>query len=98
PPTATLFPYTTLFRSEVVGLEQLVVELEEAERDLGVEAVAVGLDRDHAVDGEVPADVAEELDVLELEQPVGVVEHDGVVGGAGRSEEHTSELQSRENL
>src|SRR5436309_4831201 len=58
PPRSTLFPYTTLFRSQFP--------------DQGAEAVG---------------------EVLRLDRPsVGVGEH------RPRSEEHTSELQSRENL
>src|SRR3712207_8525943 len=65
PPRSTLFPYTTLFRSEAHG-------------------GAPGVD----VDGE--ADVAGQLDRC----AVGV----GDRPGAARSEEHTSELQSRQYL
>src|SRR3712207_8761226 len=61
PPRSTLFPYTTLFRSAVVGLE--------AGDDIGVE------------------------------QHVGVAAEDRLAVGLGkRSEEHTSELQSRQYL
>src|SRR3712207_7919297 len=66
PPRSTLFPYTTLFRSAVVGLEH----------HLGVgggeEAVA---------------------ELLQLGPQLPVVVDDPV-----RSEEHTSELQSRQYL
>src|SRR4051812_49889481 len=59
PPRSTLFPYTTLFRSE--------------------------LDRSFPGDGERDLD--------------GAVGHEeSVVAGVGRSEEHTSELQSHVNL
>src|SRR5206468_7951189 len=72
PPTSTLFPYTTLFRSDVldpldrvaahVGREALVAEDRQAFLQAQLEPVAAG-------------------------DPV-----------AGRSEEHTSELQSRSDL
>src|SRR5690349_23395702 len=68
PPTSTLFPYTTLFRSarDHDGVAELV-------GDHGRDAVALAVDQTHAV------------------------------GGRGqlatrRSEEHTSELQSRRDL
>ena len=77
---------------EVVGLEELVVELEERERDLSVEAIAVGLDRDHSVDREVTADIAEKLDVVEPAQPVAVVEEERVVLLAGVPVEERPEL------
>src|SRR5687768_17983072 len=71
PPRSTLFPYTTLFRSDAAGvllevLGQLVLgHIEDVDGDVGLE--------------------------------VGVV--DQVLEAApGRSEEHTSELQSRLHL
>src|SRR3712207_6852221 len=77
PPRSTLFPYTTLFRSQ---------------KDL-VRRVQLG-----------PADVA--LRGREVELPGGELHHrvagyplEDVRGDAGgRSEEHTSELQSRQYL
>src|SRR3712207_9554789 len=70
PPRSTLFPYTTLFRSEVYGLG-----------DEGVEAGGAGVG---AVLGLVVG---------------GDGEDERVSGrGVGRSEEHTSELQSRQYL
>src|SRR3712207_7770383 len=76
PPRSTLFPYTTLFRSQVgdrsTGAAGLVVEHE----------VVVGAD---------PAVVAA--------QERGEVGVEAGSGGPGeRSEEHTSELQSRQYL
>src|SRR3712207_8300524 len=96
PPRSTLFPYTTLFRS-----------LEDVAHLLGVGAV----DRHrHALDEERVLDVLER--VLQREQPLlaGLVgegdHHRYDVGrrlgladdGLLRSEEHTSELQSRQYL
>src|SRR3712207_6858280 len=77
PPRSTLFPYTTLFRSDplhggraLVGREGLVAEDGEALLQAQLEPVAAG----DAVAGPV-------VEVL-----------------VGRSEEHTSELQSRQYL
>src|SRR3712207_7592741 len=83
PPRSTLFPYTTLFRSAL---------------DAGarVEAVA-GADAVVQEGGHVEAVLAEH----EL-RPVGArrfLQHQRPKRGrAGRSEEHTSELQSRQYL
>src|SRR5207253_7305414 len=87
PPRATLFPYTTLFRS------RLCPRVAEAEGD---DPLAVGRDRRFG-----------ELDVVvsvRVEQPA-VDRAEALVGAAGRdvvqlprSEEHTSELQSRGHL
>src|SRR3712207_7133008 len=75
PPRSTLFPYTTLFRSQLVpalAAEQPVVAI------LAVEQVGA----------------------VEAEQLVRAVSaEDGVVSAdEARSEEHTSELQSRQYL
>src|SRR3712207_6850710 len=82
PPRSTLFPYTTLFRSDVaeMGLLALGDQVEEVAAKFGdvVGAGAEGrqLDRD---------------DVEPVEEVL--AERAGV-----RSEEHTSELQSRQYL
>src|SRR3989442_3685193 len=84
PPRSTLFPYTTLFRSDVAEV---------------VGGRAVRADEDPIV----------ELPVLEGDGPVDQIVHRGgaLVGHAEperagpeatRSEEHTSELQSRPHL
>src|SRR3712207_7499304 len=70
PPRSTLFPYTTLFRSDD-GLRRLVVRRQRAV--------------DHPRGREQPG--------------LAVALHDERVGAADRrSEEHTSELQSRQYL
>src|SRR3712207_8914621 len=76
PPRSTLFPYTTLFRSLVLGQAEHARQLDQLadERD---DVVA----REHA---------GLEVDV-EPEPAVELV-------AADRSEEHTSELQSRQYL
>src|SRR5436309_6134590 len=73
PPSSTLFPYTTLFRSEAQLTDLLAVltrldKIEAMARQLGGDYVAAA----KAVDAMAAAEL--------------------------RSEEHTSELQSRENL
>ena len=60
---------------EVVGLDETVIELDEVEALTAVQPGAVGLQGQHLVDREVTADIAEERDVLKLEEPVGVVQH-----------------------
>src|SRR3712207_7500249 len=80
PPRSTLFPYTTLFRSEA---QQRVLRV----REIGIRAEQ--LDRP-------AARLLQQLQVLrqprdaELGQPM--------LARAERSEEHTSELQSRQYL
>src|SRR3712207_7442736 len=85
PPRSTLFPYTTLFRSQVQA-ERLGRALSLAE---GVQRRRVGRVPE---DGHAP-ELRERL--VEEVQPFGV-QFDGDL--RERSEEHTSELQSRQYL
>src|SRR3712207_8870264 len=76
PPRSTLFPYTTLFRSEQAGRRPA------ADRDLH---------QDRVQRVPQPRAVQQVLECLRLEH--------GLHGALGRrSEEHTSELQSRQYL
>src|SRR5690242_21034387 len=91
PPRSTLFPYTTLFRSLVQG--------------------AADEERDHHDDGAEPERDAPADAVLDLvrqgedgdedegcEDLAALGAGEGPGGEEGRSEEHTSELQSHVNL
>src|SRR3712207_7555918 len=82
PPRSTLFPYTTLFRSD--GVEQRGEDGEDAD----AEEHPGGDLRGAVAGGLVPGVAGEDLLAAHL-APVLV---------AGRSEEHTSELQSRQYL
>jgi len=55
-----------------------VVEFEERQRLLSLQAQLHAVEGQHAVDREVFADVAQERDVGEGVEPVGVVDHDRV--------------------
>ena len=63
---------------EVVGLQDHVVEFEEAERLVALEAQLHRVHAEHAVDREVPADLAQHRDVEQGVEPVGIVDHDRV--------------------
>src|SRR3712207_2344649 len=80
PPRSTLFPYTTLFRSEKIVTEELGVRLSKAFNDFEVAPMAsASLGQVHKArlrDGRAVA--------VKVQRP--------------RSEEHTSELQSRQYL
>src|SRR2546430_12256516 len=79
PPRSTLFPYTTLFRSNLLGVRGGEELLEAARLAVGARLAEreVVLERGEVADGGIEPDI----EVL-----------------AGRSEEHTSELQSQSNL
>src|SRR2546430_7212770 len=86
PPRSTLFPYTTLFRSQVAVLDALGLGIvARILRELGAVESGATL-RPQRVVGHAERQVR----VGRLEDLVG---HD-----RGRSEEHTSELQSQSNL
>src|SRR3712207_9203387 len=94
PPRSTLFPYTTLFRSR---LEHEVAVAALPGRDLvALDGVHVDVDGQQVVAGlgAVLEDLRQEVrgvQPLALQPPLHV-------GEARRSEEHTSELQSRQYL
>src|SRR5690606_41745375 len=87
PHSSTLFPYTTLFRSVVVDF---VIVPGDKPRALRMHAVQ---QRIGAVLRVPDAVIAQRLDLLAR-----VASQSSVASAVLRSEEHTSELQSRENL
>src|SRR5690606_40189781 len=95
-PASTLFPYTTLFRShrdkELLSVKDGVLALEREKTDL-LDRVAE-LEKQHA-------EIARTNDALRDDKEAAVKRADDWKRKAERhkrSEEHTSELQSRENL
>src|SRR5688572_31381621 len=89
PPISTIFPYTTLFRSVVVGVHERLAAPEVAAH-LGDEGR-----------GDPPAREAHVVQVGGGEAGAGELgpgHHRGAAAQERRSEEHTSELQSQSNL
>src|SRR3712207_7597555 len=84
PPRSTLFPYTTLFRSAGVSRNPWT--------DSWPWSVSLG----SLLSSVKRAGVAGSLAALEASGPIGPPESPSA--WAGRSEEHTSELQSRQYL
>ena len=72
---------------EVVSLQHHVIEFEEGEGLVSVEAQFDRFEPQHAVDREMPAVVAQERNVAEFVEPVGVVHHDGVAGAIAEGKE-----------
>src|SRR5690606_42143111 len=90
PPRSTLFPYTTLFRSRSnLG--------ERGPYGLGDERDGPGRARVDFDDVE-PVAAQRELDVHQADDPEFARQSTRGLPDLRRSEEHTSELQSRENL
>src|SRR3712207_7922117 len=86
PPRSTLFPYTTLFRSERDDLHASVEG----------KAAEEALLRQHDGEGGVGGHVRQPLGgIRRIERDVGAA---GLQHAQDRSEEHTSELQSRQYL
>ena len=61
---------------EIVGLHGHVVELQEAQALL--HPLLEALCPEHVVHGEASADVPDEIDVVQVQQPVGIVDHHGL--------------------
>src|SRR3712207_9521229 len=94
PPRSTLFPYTTLFRSH--GLAESAAERLEAGFGLMVVVLAghAHVDRGAEAVGQRAEDVARHLGRIGAD----VARLEAAFEDAVRSEEHTSELQSRQYL
>src|SRR5690606_41306853 len=97
PPTPTLFPYTTLFRSEYpiqlsmynTTMEPVVLQSPmDAQTDIPTKSILRWEDYPNANQFEVQVSTTPDFSTL---LDTGIV-------NSTRSEEHTSELQSRENL
>src|SRR3712207_7358307 len=86
PPRSTLFPYTTLFRSEYRFLGQQKGPCVASES-----AITTGTARTFEFKVHGPGDYAYRSSILKWAVPQGL-------WGILRSEEHTSELQSRQYL
>src|SRR5690349_23292038 len=79
PPSSTLFPYTTLFRSDVDYAHEIAGEL----------GYPVLLKATAAGGG---------IGIVRVNRPAEMANAIRSAGSAARSEEHTSELQSRRDL
>src|SRR3712207_7513758 len=84
PPRSTLFPYTTLFRSTVC-----------VEAGLGLDQAILKVSEELRI---THKDLAEEFSLVTLEMQAGKSRSEALRNIAERSEEHTSELQSRQYL
>src|SRR3712207_7504535 len=90
PPRSTLFPYTTLFRSALARQERPDVVL----MDIRMPRLD-GIAATRAIVADAPATRVLVLTTFDLDEYVYAALE---AGASGRSEEHTSELQSRQYL
>src|SRR5690606_39717776 len=98
PQRSTLFPYTTLFRSvQTIARPQTVTDHEDA-KALVVSQGEIRFDQVSFHYGK-GSGVLEDLNLhIRPGERIGLVGRSGAGKSTLRSEEHTSELQSRENL
>src|SRR3712207_7691050 len=88
PPRSTLFPYTTLFRSQLAQTAGLFMAVVLAGQLVAAAVLYVGADVGWTATNMLRADLL--AHVLDLDQNFHTTRT------PGRSEEHTSELQSRQ--
>src|SRR3712207_9464969 len=94
PPRSTLFPYTTLFRSEVRAVTPYAC----SDRLARLRVSADGAGKREQPDGKVQVELARILRDRGALGFLAFAHLDIGAEAAGRSEEHTSELQSRQYL
>src|SRR5207249_8641572 len=98
PPISTLFPYTTLFRSQQVNASAGAArEVRELVGEKALAGSGQAREEHHAPAGKL-ADLAGEPRVGVQHQARGVAGAQATKPSQTRSEEHTSELQSRFDL
>ena len=60
---------------KIIALHQHIIELKEGQPPL--QPLLVAFRRQHAVDGEVNADVTDKLNIVQRQKPIGIVGHEG---------------------
>src|SRR3712207_8915519 len=86
PPRSTLFPYTTLFRSKETNTLNLIIK---GDNSGTVEALEDAL---------MKIEVGDDVELRVIHRGVGGITEGDINLAIARSEEHTSELQSRQYL
>src|SRR5206468_12458974 len=97
PPRSTLFPYTTLFRSHA-DLHQFPDAVEPRHDVVEDRGVRPGEALVRVAQIGVRVEVEDAEAGMALGEGADRAERDGMIAAEGRSEEHTSELQSRSDL
>ena len=77
---------------EIIGLQAHVVEFDEGELLVALKPHLHRIHGQHAVDREVAAHVAQEVDVVQRRQPLRIVGHDRVGAGVAEGQEFREDL------
>src|SRR5690606_41165636 len=94
-PRCTLFPYTTLFRSEMsASLVGIISQVRGSSDNIATAASQIAAGNHDLADRTTAQAASLEETAASMEQLTSTVTQNS----ENRSEEHTSELQSRENL
>ena len=84
--------------AEVIGLKDHIVEFEEAERLLTVEPQLYRIERQHSVNREMLSHLAQEGDIFELVEPVGIVDHHRISGAIAKGQETFEDTLDRGDI
>src|SRR5690606_39431123 len=96
--SATTFPYTTLFRSELAEGEPIRKAKKNVKPKSPRVAKALAQDAEQSGSKPVKRKTAEtQVAPVKEDKPVSSIDRKSKAAAKARSEEHTSELQSREN-
>ncbi len=83
---------------KVIGLQYEIVEFEKGQRLVAFEAQPHAVLRQHAIDREVPPDIAQQRDVTQFVEPVGVVDHDRVGRASAELQEVGEDLANARHV
>ena len=72
---------------KVIGLKDHIIEFEESERLLPIKAQLDRIKRQHAVDREMAANVAQQFDIAQLIEPICVIDHDCIGRAVAKGQE-----------
>ncbi len=72
---------------EIIGLQQQIVELKESVGLLIGQAPGHRVLLHHCIHGEELSDIAQELDVANLAQPIVIIDHDRIGGTVAKCQE-----------
>ena len=72
---------------KIVGLKDRIIEFEKAQWLIALEPQSDTVLGQHAIDREMPPDIAQQWDVAKFVEPIGVVDHDGIARPIAETQE-----------